>query len=70
MSSRPVRGTIRRPVGARRFISKEAIRRIRAARRGAAVDGDDLIATTYASADFREGAEAFREKRKPEWTGR
>jgi enoyl-CoA hydratase/carnithine racemase len=33
-------------------------------------DGDDLIAQTYTSADFREGARAFVEKRKPRWTGK
>ena len=30
---------------------------------------DDLIRHTYASADFREGMDAFLRKRPPKWTG-
>jgi enoyl-CoA hydratase/carnithine racemase len=49
-------------------VTKEAVRRIRAARR--APGGDDLIARTYESADFKEGVRAFIEKREPRWSGR
>jgi enoyl-CoA hydratase len=49
-------------------VSKEAIRRIQAARD--VPDGDDLVARTYGSDDFKEGVRAFVEKRSPRWTGK
>jgi enoyl-CoA hydratase len=48
-------------------VTKEALRRLREA---ALPDGDDLVAETYGSADFRNAVVAFLEKRSMEWTGR
>ncbi|GAA0584824.1 enoyl-CoA hydratase/isomerase family protein [Craurococcus roseus] len=47
--------------------TKEAMRRLRLAAR--AVDGDDLVAMCFTSADFREGVESFLARRPPRWTG-
>ncbi len=46
--------------------TKEALRRIRQGRR----DDADLIASCYTSQDFREGLEAFLQKRPAKWQGR
>ncbi len=47
--------------------AKEALRRLQV--RLGPGEGDDLVALCYTSNDFREGMEAFLNKRKPQWTG-
>ena len=50
--------------------TKEAIRRIQVLRRIQNADGQDLLLGCYLSADFKEGVNAFLEKRPAMWTGR
>jgi enoyl-CoA hydratase len=51
-------------------VTKEILRRMRAASAGGKVDDHDLVAMIYTSADFREGMDAFLGKRPPNWQGR
>jgi enoyl-CoA hydratase/carnithine racemase len=50
--------------------TKEAIRRIGVARRADHPDLDDLVASCYASGDFREGVAAFIGRRAARFMGR
>ncbi len=49
-------------------VTKEAVRRIR--RTLSRDEGEDLILRAYMSEDFREGMDAFLNKRKPNWQGK
>jgi len=48
-------------------VTKEALRRIR--EKMSPEDDRDMILTCYMSRDFREGMDAFLNKRPPKWTG-
>ena len=49
-------------------VTKEAVRRIRRAL--TREEGQDLVLKAYMSEDFREGMDAFLNKRKPNWQGK
>lgn len=45
---------------------KQSVRRLI---RGPVPEGDDIVATVYASSDFRSAVQAFQTKTKPRWQG-
>jgi enoyl-CoA hydratase len=47
--------------------TKEALRRLQT--RLSRDEGEDLILMCYMSRDFREGMDAFLNKRQPQWAG-
>ena len=49
-------------------VTKEAVRRLR--KTLTREEGQDLVLKAYMSEDFREGMDAFLNKRKPNWQGK
>jgi enoyl-CoA hydratase/carnithine racemase len=49
-------------------VTKEAVRRVR--KTLSREEGQDLVLRAYMSEDFREGMDAFLNKRTPQWKGK